>query len=67
MAGDTYSFQSTVWEHTGSSAWHFISLPEADTDDIDERFGHRAVGFGSHTSNRKCCKAHDRSGSSNDA
>jgi Domain of unknown function (DUF1905) len=47
MADNTYSFQAAVWEHDGSSAWHFISLPEADTDDIDERFGHRAAGFGS--------------------
>ena len=28
-------------------AWHFVSLPEADADDIDDDFGHRSAGFGS--------------------
>lgn len=41
------TFTAEVWEHDGSGAWHFVSLPEELADDIDERFGHRAKGFGS--------------------
>jgi Domain of unknown function (DUF1905) len=43
----TYEFDAEIWEHVGASAWRFVCLPEADTDDIDERFGHLAAGFGS--------------------
>ena len=47
MASHRFSFTAEVWEHDGSGSWHFASLPEADADDIDEMFGHRAGGFGS--------------------
>ena len=47
MAPGRFSFTATVWEHDGPGAWHFISLPEPDADDIDEMFGHHARGFGS--------------------
>ncbi len=47
MTSSRFSFDGTVWEHVGASAWFFISLPERITDDIDEMFGHRAAGFGS--------------------
>ncbi len=36
-----------MWEHQGSAAWFFLSLPEEVADDIDERFGHLEAGFGS--------------------
>jgi Domain of unknown function (DUF1905) len=42
-----WTFSAEVWEHDGPAAWFFISLPEADADDIDEMFGHSAAGFGS--------------------
>lgn len=42
-----FSFAAEVWEHQGSGAWHFVSLPESIADDIEEWFGHRAAGFGS--------------------
>lgn len=42
-----FSFSTELWEHEGSSAWFFVSLPEADADDIEQFFGHRAAGFGS--------------------
>ena len=29
------------------AAWFFVSLPEAEADDIEQLFGHRAAGFGS--------------------
>ena len=47
MASSTFTFTAEVWEHDGPAAWFFLGLPEAITDDIDARFGHRAAGFGS--------------------
>jgi Domain of unknown function (DUF1905) len=47
MGGRVYSFTAPVWEYDGQAAWHFISLPEPDADEIDEVYGHRAKGFGS--------------------
>ena len=41
------SFTAELWEHEGPGAWHFVSLPEHDADDIEETYGHRAGGFGS--------------------
>ena len=42
-----YQFTARVWEYDGPSAWHFVSLPEEVADEILERFGDRARGFGS--------------------
>ncbi len=36
-----------MWEHQGSAARFFVSLPEELADDIDERYGHLEAGFGS--------------------
>ncbi len=47
MDGFRCAFEAEVWEHIGQGAWHFLSLPEAVTDEIDERFGRLAKGFGS--------------------
>ncbi|MCU1375272.1 MAG: hypothetical protein JWO68_2558 [Actinomycetia bacterium] len=47
MAPPRFSFAAEVWEHDGSGAWHFLSLPEPEADEIEELFGHRARGFGS--------------------
>jgi hypothetical protein len=44
---DAYTFRAEVWEWHGQASWHFVSLPEALTDEIDDRFGHLAAGFGS--------------------
>jgi len=43
----TYSFTAEVWEWTSKTSWFFVSLPEEEADDIEERFGRRAGGFGS--------------------
>lgn len=42
-----FTFTAEVWEHDGPGAWHFVSLPEDEADDIEEMFGHSARGFGS--------------------
>jgi hypothetical protein len=42
-----YSFDAEVWEHESQGHWHFLSVPPDVADDIEERFGMRAGGFGS--------------------
>jgi hypothetical protein len=43
----SYSFDAPLWEWGAKASWFFVSVPEGDADDIDERFGRRAGGFGS--------------------
>ncbi len=44
-----YEFTAPVWKWSGGGAtsWHFITLPFDVTDEIDERHGANAAGFGS--------------------
>ena len=42
-----YEFDAEVWEQPTTGAWHFVSLPEAEADEIEEAFGRSARGFGS--------------------
>lgn len=42
-----YTFSAPLWEWESTTSWYFISLPDDDADDIDERFGRTAGGFGS--------------------
>jgi hypothetical protein len=45
-----YDFTAPLWRWEGNAAWHFLSLPEDVTDEIDERYSGpagRARGFGS--------------------
>ena len=44
---EVYEFRATVFRWEGNAAWHFVALPEEVTDEIDERHGHSAAGFGS--------------------
>ncbi|MEU8895524.1 DUF1905 domain-containing protein [Nocardia sp. NPDC048505] len=41
-----YSFTAEVWEHPSMGSWHFVSLPEAVADEIEDQYAHRANGFG---------------------
>jgi hypothetical protein len=43
---DTYRFETRLWVASGG-AWHFVSLPNHDADDILERAGPPGSGFGS--------------------
>lgn len=43
----TYSFTAELWEWTAKASWFFVNLPEDHADDIEERYGRRAAGFGS--------------------
>ena len=47
MSGSTFSFRAELWEHVGTAAWYFLSVPPEVADEIEERFGSRAGGFGS--------------------
>ncbi|GAB0108495.1 DUF1905 domain-containing protein [Nocardia sp. JMUB6875] len=47
MANREYSFTAELWEWEAQASWFFVSLPEAVADEIEERFGHTAAGFGS--------------------
>lgn len=44
---EAYEFTATVFRWEGNAAWFFVALPEEVTDEIDERHGHAAAGFGS--------------------
>jgi hypothetical protein len=46
-SASVFRFRAELWEHEGPAAWYFISLPEEVADDIEERFGQFAGGFGS--------------------
>lgn len=41
------SFAAELWEWDGQAAWHFVSLPEHDADELAEIFDGRERGFGS--------------------
>lgn len=43
----TYRFTAEVWLHQGHAAWHFLTVPEDVSDDIEERTSHLQRGFGS--------------------
>lgn len=42
-----YTFDADLWRHDGDAAWHFVTLPFDVADDIEERHGRSAGGFGS--------------------
>jgi len=42
-----YEFDADLWRHDGEAAWYFLTLPFAVADDIEERHGRTAGGFGS--------------------
>ena len=47
VSARTFSFVAELWEHDGSGAWHFVSLPAAVADAIETMSDARAPGFGS--------------------
>lgn len=47
MTAPRFRFTAPVWEHDGMGAWHFVSLPDNEADDIEQMYGHQARGFGS--------------------
>ena len=43
----TYSFRAPLWRWPGESPWHFVTLPQDQSDEIDERTREVQRGFGS--------------------
>lgn len=42
-----YRFEAALWRHQGEAAWHFVTLPDGVSDDIEERTADQRRGFGS--------------------
>ena len=42
-----YEVQAKVWLYPGKAAWHFISIPEKVSQEIDFYFEHVKKGWGS--------------------
>jgi len=42
-----HAFRAAVWEHDGDGAWHFLSLPHAEADEIEATAAGARRGFGS--------------------
>ena len=47
MARRSFTFTAELWEHDGPGAWHFLSVPEAVADEIEEACRTSASAFGS--------------------
>ena len=44
---ESYQFEATLWVAPGNGAWHFVSLPNHEADEILARAGSPGRGFGS--------------------
>ncbi|GAA0196165.1 DUF1905 domain-containing protein [Aeromicrobium sp. Leaf291] len=44
MDDATWTFERPLWR---DGAWHFVTVPEDVSDEVEERFGATAAGFGS--------------------
>ncbi len=42
-----FEFATEIWRWPGDSAWHFATVPEAESEEIRDRTEHRRKGFGS--------------------
>lgn len=42
-----FAFSAELWEWGAKASWYFVSLPEAVADEIEDRYGSSAGGFGS--------------------
>jgi uncharacterized membrane protein YoaT (DUF817 family) len=44
---ETFDISAEVWLYPGKAAWHFVSVPLAESAEIRSLFGHLARGWGS--------------------
>ena len=42
-----FEFESELWLYEGEAAWHFVTVPAAVSDEIDDLSEERRAGFGS--------------------
>ena len=43
----SFSFSAELWEWAARASWYFVNVPPETADEIEERFGRSAAGFGS--------------------
>lgn len=41
-----YTFRASLWRWSGNASWVFLTVPPAPSDEIDDRRGASARGFG---------------------
>jgi hypothetical protein len=44
---ERWEFDAELWRYKGDSAWHFVTLPFDEADEIEERAAGATRGFGS--------------------
>lgn len=47
MIANVFEMQATVWQYPGASGWHFLTLPQEETEIIKEAFVALKQGWGS--------------------
>lgn len=47
MIANGYKMQAKVWLYPGLAAWHFVTLPKKESDEIKELFSDMKRGWGS--------------------
>lgn len=47
MLNNKFKFRAKIWLYSGIAAWHFISLPQKQSDTIKKTFGAMKRGWGS--------------------
>lgn len=47
MKSNYYKIQTKVWLYSGMAAWHFVTLPRKESNEIKEIFGGIKQGWGS--------------------
>ena len=47
MKLNLYRFKVKVWLYPGMAAWHFVTLPKKESDEIKAIYGGMKKGFGS--------------------
>ena len=47
MPTKSYKLKSEVWLYPGMTAWHFISIPKKQGENIKKKFGANVKGWGS--------------------
>jgi len=47
MKKNSFSIQGKVWLYPGMSGWHSLTIPNEESQEIKERFGANARGWGS--------------------
>jgi hypothetical protein len=47
MIANVFKMKATVWQYPGAGGWHFLTLPQEESEIIKEAFGALKQGWGS--------------------